>query len=140
MRNLLNYLLALPFAGLTGTLYFGHLEETSAAVARLGYDAWRRTLDIHFVRGRSTYRYPNIGIGLVLRLLAARSLGTALNKLVLKANLPGFALTWRPRAERQRLARKQATKHVNKSPRQIRKLRKTLNKMFRWSRQDGRNE
>jgi len=141
MQNIINYLLSIPFFGVGGRYYFGHEEDISSAVARLGYDAKLRTLDVHFVRSRATYRYFEVGLLTVIRLATARSLGEAINRLIVHAPVKGVAMTWSPRAVVNNNRRKQLKRALKKgslsrfvsSPRQLRKRIKALNKLFGWS-------
>ncbi len=134
MIRFINYLLALPLCGFGGTTYFGQRVDRSNAVADIGYDSWNRTLDVHFVRGRSMYRYFDVNIWTVIRLVTARSLGIALNDYVRNAPATRYLnLTWRSTRDFNRLRQRAATRMMEGSGRQKVKMRKRLNKLMGWS-------
>jgi hypothetical protein len=102
-RTFLNCLLALPFGGLLGTIYFGHTEAYSDCVARFGYDARRFTLDVHYSKNRALYRYHGVPFRVVFGFMWAKSKGRYLNQHIL-GKFRYQHLTWfPPKMQRTRL-------------------------------------
>lgn len=111
----LNWFLLIPLFGLGGTFYFNHLGSYGSTLARMGYDAQRRTLDVHFTRSRALWRYHDVTSWDVLKLLTADSLGREFNRRII-GQKAAQQLTWYPKSVRKNRRSKAIKKALKRAP------------------------
>lgn len=129
LMAVLNYILALPLCGLSGAAYFGHSEVKP--FARFGYDAIRKTLDVHYVTGRSTYRYYDVPAWKALRLAGDPS-GENFFALIHYAKHQRENLTWYPASVMKKLGLKPLKKNLKRQGVSPRQQRKRLRVFWAW--------